>query len=47
MRYLFNEDSISNITSLADIIDNYWVTMDNCADKAMFAYMPDKSVRFR
>ena len=42
----FNEDSISNIISLADIADEHRVTMDTNIDKAFFVHLPDRVVRF-
>ena len=33
----YNEESIANIISLADIADDYRVTMDTSKDKAIFS----------
>ena len=41
-----NKDSMSNTISLADMADDYRVTMDTNADKAMFVHLPHKIVRF-
>lgn len=42
----FNEDSISNVTSLADMADEHRVAMDANVDKAFFAHLSDRVVRF-
>ena len=41
----FNVNSMSNIISLADMIDSFKVTMDTSVDKVFFVHLPDKIVR--
>ena len=38
----YNKESIVNIISLANIADDYRVTMGTNKDKAMLAYLPNK-----
>ena len=42
----YNEESMTNIISLADMADDHRVTMDTSKDKAMFVHLPDKIIRF-
>ena len=41
-----NEESRTNVISLADMADDHRVTMDTSKDKAMFVHLPDKIIRF-
>ena len=41
-----NKNSMINTTSLADMADDYEVTMDTSKDKAMFVHLLDKIVCF-
>jgi hypothetical protein len=43
----FNEKSISNIISLADMTKKFRVTMDLLKDKALLVHLPDKVVCFK
>ena len=38
----YNEESIANIISLANIANDHRVTMDTSKDKAMLVYLPNK-----
>ena len=46
-KYQFNEDSISNIFLLADIADNYCITIDTTVDHAFYIHFLDKVLKFR
>ena len=43
----FNEESLTNIISLADMASRFRVTMDTEKDKAFLVHLPDKIVRFK
>ena len=43
----YNENSIANIVSLADVAANYRVTMDSNVDKAIFVHAPSGTLRFQ
>ena len=46
-KYWFNKDSISNIFLLADIADNYCITIDTAVDYIFYIHFPDKILKFR
>ena len=42
----FNENSITNIISLADMIEKHRVTYDSAKEKAFLVHLPEKVVKF-
>jgi hypothetical protein len=46
-KYWFNEDLISNIFSLADMVDNYHITIDTVVDCTFYTHFLDKVLKFR
>ena len=42
----FSKDTVTNIISLADITQNYRVTMNNAKEKSMMVHLDHKKVKF-
>eukprot|EP00957_Ditylum_brightwellii_P017980 1354766-Ditylum_brightwellii.AAC.1 len=43
----FNEDALTNIIALKDMVDKFCVTYDSESERAMYVHMPDKIIKLK